>query len=52
VIRIDPKTMKVQELVRYPASDAFEFATGAIQIGKQLWVGSVRGEKLAIFPVP
>jgi hypothetical protein len=52
VIRIDPKTMKVQELVRYPASDAFEFSTGAIQIGKQLWVGSVRGEKLAIFPVP
>jgi len=44
--------MKVQDLVNYPAGDAFDFATGAIQIGKQIWVGSVRGEKLAIFPVP
>jgi hypothetical protein len=52
VVRIDPKTLKVQDLVNYPSGDAFDFATGAIQIGKQIWVGSVRGEKLAIFPVP
>ena len=52
VVRIDPKTLKVQDLVNYPSGDAFDFATGAIQIGKQIWVGSVRGEKLAIFPLP
>jgi len=52
VIRIDPKTLKVQDIINYPVNDAFDFATGAIQIGKQMWVGSVRGQKLAIFPVP
>jgi hypothetical protein len=52
VVKIDPKTLKVQDLVNYPVSDAFEFATGAIQLGKEIWVGSVRGEKLAIFPAP
>jgi hypothetical protein len=52
VIKIDPKTLKVQDLINYPVSDAFDFATGAIQVGKQMWVGSVRGEKIAIFPLP
>jgi len=52
VIKIDPKTLKVQDVINYPVSDAFDFATGAIQVGKQMWVGSVRGEKIAIFPLP
>jgi hypothetical protein len=52
VIKIDPQTLKVMNVVNYPVNDAFDFATGAIQIGKQMWVGSVRGEKIAIFPVP
>jgi hypothetical protein len=53
VVRIDPKTLKVTDLVKYPSGgDAFDFSTGAIQIGKQIWVGSVRGTRLAIFPAP
>jgi hypothetical protein len=52
VIKIDPKTLKVQDVITYPANDAFEFATGAIQIGREFWVGSVRGTKIAIFPAP
>ena len=52
VIKIDPKTLKVQDVINYPVNEAFDFATGAIQIGKQMWVGSVRGEKIAIFPLP
>jgi hypothetical protein len=38
--------------VKFPVGDAFDFATGAIQIGRQIWVGSVRGDRLAIFPAP
>jgi hypothetical protein len=52
VIKIDPQTLKVQDVVRYPANDVFNFATGAIQVGKEIWVGSVRGDKIARFPAP
>jgi hypothetical protein len=50
VVKVDPNTLKFQELVRYPYSDAFSSGTVAIQIGKELWVGSVRGDRIAIFP--
>jgi hypothetical protein len=42
--------LKFQEIVRYPYNDAFSSGTVAIQIGKELWVGSVRGDRIAIFP--
>jgi hypothetical protein len=50
VIKIDPNTLKVQELIRYPYNDTFNFSTVAIQIGKEFWVGSVRGDRIARFP--
>jgi hypothetical protein len=49
-LKVDPNTLKFQELVRYPYSDAFSSGTVAIQMGKELWVGSVRGDRIAIFP--
>ncbi len=52
VIKIDPNTLKVQDVIRYPYNDVFNFATGAIQVGKEIWVGSVRGDKIARFPAP
>jgi hypothetical protein len=52
VIKIEPNTLKVQELIRYPYNDAFNFATVAIQIGREIWVGSVRGDRIARFPAP
>jgi len=52
VIKINPGTLKVQELIRYPFNDVFNFSTGAIQVGKEIWVGSVRGDKVARFPAP
>jgi sugar lactone lactonase YvrE len=51
VIRINPTTMKVDEIVRYPYNETFNFATGAIQVGKEIWVGSVRGDRIARFAV-
>jgi hypothetical protein len=29
-----------------------QFSTVAIQLGKELWVGSVRGDRVARFPMP
>jgi len=37
---------------RYPYNDTFNFWTVAIQLGQELWVGSVRGDKVARFPMP
>jgi len=48
--RWNPKTMKFQELIRYPYGDAFSFGTVAIQVGKEIWVGAVRGDRIAVFP--
>jgi hypothetical protein len=51
VIKINPTTLKVQDIVRYPYNDVFNFSTVAIQVGKEMWVGSVRGDKIARFPI-
>ena len=50
VARVDPNSLKVQELVSQPYGDVLTAGTVAIQIGKDLWVGSVRGDRIAIFP--
>ena len=52
VSKIDPNTLNVREVVRYPYNDVFSLSTGAIQVGKEIWVGSVRGDKIARFPAP
>jgi hypothetical protein len=50
VAKVDPRTLKFEELVRYPNNPSFASATVAIQMGAELWVGSVRGDRIAIFP--
>ena len=52
VVKIDPNTLKVQEIIRHPNSPEFGAGTVAVLIGKDLWVGSFRGDRIAIFPVP
>jgi len=49
--RIDPKTLKAEELLNRPDDDAFATATVAVQIGQELWIGSVRGDRVAIMPM-
>jgi hypothetical protein len=39
VIKINPNTLKVEDLIRYPYNDTFNFSTVAIRLGKELWVG-------------
>ena len=50
VAKVNTTTMKFQELVRYPYGDAFSLGTGAIQVGKEIWLGSARGDRIAVFP--
>jgi hypothetical protein len=51
VARLDPQSMKAQEIVNYPSSDMFFGATAALQVGKEIWIGSVRGDRVARYPL-
>lgn len=50
IVSIDPATMATQ--IVYSAKDpdpkVFGFATSALDLGKEIWVGSVRGNKILI----
>jgi hypothetical protein len=50
VSRVNFTTMTAHELVRYPFSDTFTMGTVAIEVGRELWVGTYRGNRIAIFP--
>ena len=47
IVKIDPKTLSVREIVRSPGTPAFAAGTVAVEIGNQLWVGSFRGDRLS-----
>jgi hypothetical protein len=49
VVKVDPKTLRVREIVRHADTPAFGSGTVAVEVGKELWVGSFRGDRLAIF---
>jgi hypothetical protein len=50
--RIDPQTMTYQELVNQTLAPGLNAATVAVQVGKEFWVGSFRGERVTRYPVP
>jgi hypothetical protein len=52
IVKIHPDTLKVQEILVHPNSPEFGAGTVTIQLGKELWVGSFRGDRIAIFPAP
>lgn len=51
VARWNPRTLAVTEVLRYPSDDVFFGATAALQVGKEIWIGSVRGDRVARYPV-
>ena len=52
IVKINPQTLRVTEIVRQPTTPAFAAGTVAVEIGNQLWVGSFRGDRIAIIPAP
>lgn len=50
VARVNTTTMTSRELVRYPFGDVFAMGTVAIEVGREIWVGTYRGNRIAIFP--
>ena len=52
IVKIDPDNLKVTEIRTEPNTPGFGSGTVTLQIGKELWVGSYRGDRIAIFPAP
>jgi sugar lactone lactonase YvrE len=50
IVKINPQTLAVRDVVREPLTPAFGAGTVAVEVGKQIWVGSFRGDRIAIFP--
>ena len=48
--RIDPKTMTYTKIIDYPTSPQLSAATVAIQVGNEIWAGSFRGDRIAVYP--
>jgi sugar lactone lactonase YvrE len=49
-VKIDPDTLAVREVVTEPDTPAFGAGTAVVEVDDTLWVGSYRGNRIAIFP--
>jgi hypothetical protein len=52
VVKVDPKTLAVRDVLTRPDDAAFAGNTTAIEVGEDLWLGSYRGDRIAIVPAP
>jgi hypothetical protein len=52
IVRIDPKTLAVKTLVHRPDGPSFGSGTVAVEVGDRLWVGSFRGDRIAVLSAP
>jgi len=51
VARIDPQTLKVEQIITYPANERFFSSTVALQVGKEIWIGTITGDRIARYPL-
>ena len=52
VVKVVPATLVVKDVLTRPDDPTFGGNTTAIEIGKNLWLGSYRGDRIAIVPAP
>ena len=50
VIKLDPETMEVTEILNLPKFRAFGGGTTAIYVGNDLWISSFRAQRIMILP--
>jgi DNA-binding beta-propeller fold protein YncE len=50
VVKIDPDTLNVQQIIQRANTPEFGAGTVALQVGNEIWVGSFRGDRIAVFP--
>jgi hypothetical protein len=49
VVKIDPKTLAVKDVLRRPPGNGFAGGTVAVEVGNSYWVGSFAGDRIAVF---
>lgn len=52
VVKIDPDTLEVEEIYAQDEMPGFGGGTVALEVGDDLWIGSYRGDRIAIVPAP
>lgn len=50
VLRIDPKTLRIREVVHGPGRPEFGAASVALKVGGNYWLGTPHGDRIAILP--
>ncbi|RPI57842.1 MAG: hypothetical protein EHM50_11425 [Lysobacterales bacterium] len=51
-VKIDPRTLAVRDIVSQADTPEFGSGTALVEVGDTLWVGSFRGNRIAIVPAP
>jgi hypothetical protein len=51
-VKVDPQTLAVREAVSQADTPEFGAGTAVVEVGDTLWVGSFRGNRIAIVPAP
>jgi hypothetical protein len=51
-VKIDLNTLVVREVASQPDTPGFGSGTALVEVGDTLWVGSFRGNRIAIVPAP
>ena len=52
IVKIHPDTLRVTEILKRPNTPEFSNGTVTVQVGKELWVGTFRGDRLLVVPAP
>jgi len=50
VVRVDPKTLAVKDVLKRPAANGFNAGTVAVEVGANYWIGSFAGDRIAVLP--
>jgi sugar lactone lactonase YvrE len=51
-VKVDPNTLAVREVVTEADAPEFGAGTAVVEVGNTLWVGSFRGNRIVVVPVP
>jgi hypothetical protein len=49
VVKVNPRTLQVTEILKRPGQNGFNGGTVAVEVGGSYWVGSFAGDRIAIF---
>ena len=51
-VKLDPAAMTTTPYVKVDGNAKFDNGTTALQVGKELWIGTFRGDRVAYMPAP